>query len=147
MPLRASSLHSASGRSRKTFDPFAPHWLFLVGYLHVYVIQAISYHDYALRARGVDLVTSGQWPGALGALVVSTHLFLRNRPETGQGAAEGSGLLVDRIGDVARASHVPLGPAVLGPGTHGRANGARDLSGRKPAAAVPDHDARSRRSY
>jgi hypothetical protein len=37
---------------RKAFDPFAPVWLFLVGYVQVYVIQAMSYHDYALRVRG-----------------------------------------------------------------------------------------------
>lgn len=42
---------------RKSFDPFAPIWLFLTGYLQVYVIQAISYRDYALRARGIDITT------------------------------------------------------------------------------------------
>jgi hypothetical protein len=39
----------------RRFDPFAPVWLFLAGYAQVYVVQAISYHDYALRARGADL--------------------------------------------------------------------------------------------
>jgi hypothetical protein len=43
--------------ARKTFDPFSPLWLFLLGYLQVYVIQAISYHEWAIRVRGVDLVT------------------------------------------------------------------------------------------
>lgn len=43
---------------RKNFDPFAPIWLFLAGYTQVYVIQAISYRDYALRVRGEDLVAS-----------------------------------------------------------------------------------------
>jgi hypothetical protein len=42
---------------RRDFDPFAPLWLFLAGYAQVYVIQAISYREYALRARGVALVT------------------------------------------------------------------------------------------
>ncbi|CAN5655983.1 hypothetical protein BH23PLA1_BH23PLA1_03760 [soil metagenome] len=42
---------------RKGFDPFAPIWLFLTGYAQVYVIQAISYRDYALRARGIDVTT------------------------------------------------------------------------------------------
>ena len=42
----------------KTFDPFAPVWLFLVGYAQVYVVQAISYHDYGIRARGLDVVTT-----------------------------------------------------------------------------------------
>ena len=44
--------------ARKRFDPFAPVWLFLVGYIQVYIIQALSYHDYALRVRGVDVTTT-----------------------------------------------------------------------------------------
>jgi hypothetical protein len=43
---------------RKDFDPFAPVWLFLVGYVQVYVIQALSYREYALRARGAELVAA-----------------------------------------------------------------------------------------
>jgi hypothetical protein len=43
---------------RKRHDPFEPIWLFLAGYLQIYVIQAISYRDYALRARGIDVVTT-----------------------------------------------------------------------------------------
>jgi hypothetical protein len=42
---------------RREFDPFAPVWLFLAGYAQVYVVQAISYREYALRARGPELVT------------------------------------------------------------------------------------------
>lgn len=42
---------------RKKFDPFAPVWLFLVGYVQVYVIQALSYHEYALRVRGLEVTT------------------------------------------------------------------------------------------
>ena len=38
------------------FDPFAPIWLFLVGYIHVYFIQALSYHEWAVSVRGNDLV-------------------------------------------------------------------------------------------
>jgi hypothetical protein len=38
------------------FDPFAPTWLFFVGYVHVYVIQALTYHDWAIGARGKELV-------------------------------------------------------------------------------------------
>jgi hypothetical protein len=38
------------------FDPFAPTWLFFVGYLHVYVIQALTYHDWAIGVRGKELV-------------------------------------------------------------------------------------------
>lgn len=43
--------------TRKDFDPFAPIWLFLTGYFHVYVIQAIMYRDWALSVRPVDVVT------------------------------------------------------------------------------------------
>ena len=42
---------------RKSFDPFAPIWLFLIGFFQIYVVQAISYRDYAVRVRGLDLVT------------------------------------------------------------------------------------------
>ena len=41
---------------RRSFDPFAPIWLFLVGYAQLYVVQAISYRGWALRARGPELV-------------------------------------------------------------------------------------------
>jgi hypothetical protein len=40
----------------RKFDPFAPVWLFLVGYAHLYVVQAISFHDWAVEIRGKDLV-------------------------------------------------------------------------------------------
>jgi hypothetical protein len=43
---------------RKGFDPFAPVWLFLVGYMQVYVVQALSYREYALRVRGAELVAA-----------------------------------------------------------------------------------------
>ena len=42
--------------ARGGFDPFAPIWLFLVGYVHIYVIQALSYHDWAVGVRGKELV-------------------------------------------------------------------------------------------
>jgi hypothetical protein len=42
---------------RRSFDPFEPVWLFLTGYAHIYVLQAISCRDYALRVRGIDLVS------------------------------------------------------------------------------------------
>jgi len=41
----------------RRFDPFAPIWLFLVGIFQVYVVQAISYHDWAIRVRGSQLVS------------------------------------------------------------------------------------------
>ena len=40
----------------REFDPFAPVWLFLIGYAQVYVIQALSYHDWAIEVRGKELV-------------------------------------------------------------------------------------------
>jgi hypothetical protein len=46
---------------RKAFDPFAPIWLFLVGYAQVYVIQAINVREWALRVRGVELVTQANF--------------------------------------------------------------------------------------
>ncbi len=53
---------------RKGFDPFEPVWLFLVGYTQVYVIQALSYREYAVRVRGPDLVAAANFR-ALWALV------------------------------------------------------------------------------
>src|SRR5271166_4314547 len=47
--------------ARGTFDPFAPVWLFLLGYGQVYVIQALSYHEWALDIRGKDLVTAANF--------------------------------------------------------------------------------------
>jgi hypothetical protein len=40
----------------RRFDPFAPVWLFLIGYIHIYIIQAVSYHDWAVEVRGKELV-------------------------------------------------------------------------------------------
>src|SRR5437763_13520988 len=45
----------------KKFDPFAPVWLSLVGYVQVYVIQALSYHDWAVDIRGKELVTAANF--------------------------------------------------------------------------------------
>jgi hypothetical protein len=60
----------------KKFDPFAPIWLFFVGYVQIYVIQALSYHDWAIRARGVELVTEANFRAfwAL-ALFVGVYFF------------------------------------------------------------------------
>ena len=44
--------------ARRRFDPFDPVWLFFVGYVQVYIIQAISYREWAISVRGVDLVTA-----------------------------------------------------------------------------------------
>ena len=45
----------------RRFDPFAPTWLFLVGIFQEYVIQAISYHDWAVRVRGTELVAEASF--------------------------------------------------------------------------------------
>jgi len=45
----------------RKFDPFAPVWLFLVGYVQVYIIQAVSYHEWALRVRGQELVAAAHF--------------------------------------------------------------------------------------
>ncbi len=46
---------------RKTFDPFAPIWLFLTGYVQLYVIQAISTREWALGIRGPAIVASANF--------------------------------------------------------------------------------------
>ncbi len=51
----------ASKVLRKGFDPFEPVYLFLAGYLQLYVVQAISYREYALRARGEEVVTAANF--------------------------------------------------------------------------------------
>ena len=45
----------------RRFDAFAPVWLFLVGYLQLYVLQALSFHDWAVEVRGKDLVTAANF--------------------------------------------------------------------------------------
>jgi hypothetical protein len=54
--------------ARGTFDPFAPVWLFLLGYAQVYIVQAISYHEWALRIRGPEVVAAANFR-ALWALI------------------------------------------------------------------------------
>jgi hypothetical protein len=46
---------------RSRFDPFAPVWLFLIGYFQVYVIQALSYRDWAVSVHGEQIVESANW--------------------------------------------------------------------------------------
>ena len=45
----------------RKFDPFAPIWLFFVGYFQVYVIQAIILREWAIGVRGIDLVTAANF--------------------------------------------------------------------------------------
>jgi hypothetical protein len=47
--------------ARGSFDPFAPVWLFLVGFLQVYVLQATTYHEWAVLLRGKDLVAAANF--------------------------------------------------------------------------------------
>jgi hypothetical protein len=51
-------LHQVVARK---FDAFAPVWLFLVGYLQLYVLQPLSFHDWAVEVRGKDLVTAANY--------------------------------------------------------------------------------------
>jgi hypothetical protein len=46
---------------RGKFDPFAPVWLFLVGYIQPYVVQATSYHEWAVGLRGKELVSAANF--------------------------------------------------------------------------------------
>ncbi len=49
-------LYFVAQLARREFDPFAPVWLFLVGYIQLYVIQAYMSHDWAVEVRGSELV-------------------------------------------------------------------------------------------
>jgi hypothetical protein len=51
-------IHQVATRS---FDPFAPVWLFLIGYLQLYVLQAISFHEWAVEVRGKELVAAANF--------------------------------------------------------------------------------------
>jgi hypothetical protein len=59
----------------KKFDPFAPIWLFFVGYVQLYVIQAVMLRDWALGIRGLEVVTTanGRALWALLLFVVVYH--------------------------------------------------------------------------
>jgi hypothetical protein len=61
--------------SRK-FDPFAPVWLFFVGYVQVYITQAVSYREWAVGLRGSELVTAANFRAfwALGWFLLVYHL-------------------------------------------------------------------------
>jgi hypothetical protein len=62
----------ATGR----FDPFAPTWLFFVGYIQVYVVQAFTCHDWGVGLRGRALVTAANWRAlwALAWFLIVYHL-------------------------------------------------------------------------
>src|SRR5262249_46189496 len=51
-------MHQVATRS---FDPFAPVWLFLMGYVQIYFFQAIIFHDWVAEVRGKDLVAAASF--------------------------------------------------------------------------------------
>jgi len=59
----------------KRFDPFAPVWMFLVGYVQVYVIQAITLREWALNVRGLDLVSAANFRAFWGLVWFLTAYF------------------------------------------------------------------------
>ncbi|MFI5456875.1 MAG: hypothetical protein ACHRXM_15630 [Isosphaerales bacterium] len=67
--------------ARGKFDPFAPVWLFLVGFLQVYVIQALSYREWAIDVRGKELVAAANFRAfwALGWFLLVYHLGIGRR--------------------------------------------------------------------
>ena len=60
----------------RRIDPFEPVWMFLVGYSHMYVIQPLSYHNWAVEARGHETVEAANWRlfWALGWFLFVYHL-------------------------------------------------------------------------
>lgn len=45
----------------RRLDPFEAVWMFLVGYVHLYVVQPWSYHDWAVGVRGARVVAEANW--------------------------------------------------------------------------------------
>ena len=66
---------------RRRFDPFSPVWLFLVGYVQVYIIQALSYQEWALRIHGPDLVAGANFRAlwAMAWFLIVYHLGISAR--------------------------------------------------------------------
>ena len=131
---------------RRDFDPFAPIWLFLTGYLHVYVIQAVVHRDYAIRARGVDVTTEANLRAFWALLWFLAVYYSGDRPPDRAMAAPGAPRLVARDGD-------DVGPAVdaLGgrqrlarPPAMERARPLRRRRRDEADAPVPDGAARRR---
>jgi hypothetical protein len=59
----------------KRFDPFAPIWLFLVGYLHIYVLSALTLREWALGVRGLEIVTAANFRAFWGLLWFVTAYY------------------------------------------------------------------------
>ncbi len=45
----------------RRFDPFSPLWLFLAGYVQVYVVQAYMLREWAIGVRGIDVVSTANF--------------------------------------------------------------------------------------
>ncbi|AMV35801.1 O-antigen polysaccharide polymerase Wzy [Planctomyces sp. SH-PL62] len=67
------ALYFAWQVATKRFDPFAPVWMFFVGYVQVYVIQPISYREWAVATRGEELV---QWANLRALLALIWFLMV-----------------------------------------------------------------------
>ena len=52
----------------KRFDPFAPIWLFFVGYVHLYMMEALNLREWALGVRGIEIVREASFRAFLGTL-------------------------------------------------------------------------------
>ena len=102
------------GVFRKSFDPFAPLWMFLTGYFQIYVIQAISYRDCAIRARGADLVTrpTARAFWALVWFLAVYHCGIGQIPRGAVSPAPSPSVSHDRLRDLAVSDR--LGPDLRG---------------------------------
>ncbi len=87
-------LYFAVAVARRRFDPFAPVWLFLIGYVQVYVVQAISYHEYAIARPRAGGDHPDQQPGPLGDLLVPRDLLAARRPRGRRAGSAGAGGVV-----------------------------------------------------
>jgi hypothetical protein len=78
------ALYMVAHLMARKFDPFAPIWLFLVGFVQVYVIQALSYHEWAIGVRGKELVSAANFRAfwALGWFLLVYHLGIGRRVAT-----------------------------------------------------------------
>ena len=65
----------------RKFDPFAPVWLFLLGYAQVYIVQAMSYHEWAVGVRGPELVTAASFRTLWGFVWFLSVYQIRNRSQ------------------------------------------------------------------
>ena len=98
--------HVLTGR----FDPFATVWLFLVGYVQVYVIQALSYHEWAIGIRGKEVVAAANFRATLGPGLVFGRLPTSPGPNGCRCAAGPAAQLVAKTGRDHQSAPHSLGP-------------------------------------